>query len=249
MDERSPSWYRLRGAIFGAIYLLGFYGGSWIWSLAGHAYVPAYVWFGARFGPSGPQVVLAVATVCVFCCWALRAWGSAYLRYGVVWGLNAQTNALVVDGPYAHLRHPLYLGNLFLAAGIGALATPFGFAFIVAASLVLVTMLTVEEAHAMRAAFGARFDAYRAAVPALMPRLRPAHVPGSVAGVPSLAQGLRSEIMVASLAIGMLLVLVAGERMFFAVVALWLFGWIAQLAATAERDPQAPREPASTRRE
>lgn len=235
MDHRSPAWYRLRGAIFGAIYLAGFYGGSLVWSLTGHAYVPLYVWIGARYGQTGIQSALAIATLCVFCCWLLRTWGSAYLRYGVVWGLNAQTPGLVVDGPYAHLRHPLYLGNLFLGVGIGALATPYGFAFIVAASLVLVTMLTFEEVRVMRAAFGERFETYRRTVPALVPRLTRAHVPGSIPGLPSLAQGLRSEIMVGALAVGMVLVLVAGEKMFLAVVVLWLLGWIAQLAATAER--------------
>jgi protein-S-isoprenylcysteine O-methyltransferase Ste14 len=232
MHDESPGWYRWRGAIFGAIYLAGFYAGSFAWSLVGHAYTPFYAWLGARFGEHGPSAVLAIATLCVFTCWALRMWGSSYLSYGVVWNRDAQANALVVDGPFRFVRNPLYLGNLFLAMGIGSIATPFGFAIIVVGSLIFVLMLAGEETRVLRATYGATFDTYRRAVPALIPRFTPAHVPGSVAGKPSLEQGLRAEIMVAALVVGMILVALYGERMFSTLLTLWLVGWFVQLFTT-----------------
>lgn len=226
----------MRGAVFGAIYLAGFYGGAFAWTLAGHAYVPFYEWFGARFGPSGPQMVLAAATLCVALCWGLRVLGSSYLSYGVVWALDAQTNALLVDGPYRYLRHPLYLGNCALAFGVGALATPYGLSIIVLGTLVFVTMLTYEEARVLGDAYGDVFERYRRAVPALLPRLSPAHVEGSVQGTPSLVAGLRAEIMVGAILVGMLLVLARGRAMFPALIALWFVGWMVQAVATRPRE-------------
>lgn len=231
----SPGWYRWRGAIFGAIYLAGFFGGSLIWSLAGRPHVPFYVWLGSRFGPSGPTFVATLATLCVFLCWALRTWGAAYLTSGVVWNPNAQTNALLVDGPFRYVRNPLYLGNLFLALGLGAIATPCGFGIIVLGSLFFVLMLSLEEARSLRATHGAAFEVYARAVPALLPRLTPAHIHGSACVAPSLIQGLRAEIMTAALFAGMLLVVIGGERMFGWLVALWLAGWATSLFVTGPK--------------
>src|SRR5262245_54788053 len=52
----------------------------------------------------------------------LRSWASAYLRSELVHDPNLRTEGVVADGPYRHLRNPLYFVNLLLAAGMGLLA-------------------------------------------------------------------------------------------------------------------------------
>ena len=234
-QHHSPWWYRWRGAIFGGIYVAGFFGGPYAWSLFGQRPIALYEWAGTRVGTSGPAILLSIATLLVLACWALRAWGSSYLSYGVVWSPDAQSNALLVDGPFHYVRNPLYLGNLFLALGLGSIATPIGFGIIVVGSLIFVLMLAGEESRLLEATYGATFDTYKRAVPALIPRLTPAHVPGSVVGKPSVSQGLRAEIMTGALFIGMVLVVAFGPKMFGALVALWLLGWAAQLVTTRAR--------------
>jgi hypothetical protein len=81
----------------------------------------------------------------------------------------------------------------------------------------------------MRARYGATYDAYRAAVPSLVPRLGPADVPGSETIRPSLAQGLRSEIFSAGFAIAMVLLAFGGPRMLPAFYAIGLSGLLANL--------------------
>lgn len=44
---------------------------------------------------------------------ALRTWGAGHL---------VKNDRLTISGPYAHLRHPLYLGTLLVAAGFALIA-------------------------------------------------------------------------------------------------------------------------------
>ena len=53
----------------------------------------------------------------------LRAWGAGYLL---------KNRSLVVAGPYAHLRHPLYAGTLLLAVGFAIVAGPWGLGLLAA---------------------------------------------------------------------------------------------------------------------
>lgn len=99
---------------------------------------------------------------------ALRAWGAGHLVK------NAQ---LTTSGPYAHLRHPLYLGTILTATG---------FAIWVGGWLTLVVLAFVwpwfafhyfprkerVESARLESTYGERFLLYRNAVPALWPRLR-----------------------------------------------------------------------------
>jgi hypothetical protein len=49
----------------------------------------------------------------------VRTWASAYLASERVHDPNLRTEGVVADGPYRHVRNPLYLGNLLLALGMG----------------------------------------------------------------------------------------------------------------------------------
>jgi protein-S-isoprenylcysteine O-methyltransferase Ste14 len=89
---------------------------------------------------------------------------------------------LVTAGPYAHVRNPLYVGNVVTAAG-------FAFAFtgrmtalprLCVAGAALAVMLGVysvivpHEERYLRETFGDAYDAYAARVPRIVPRLEAA---------------------------------------------------------------------------
>lgn len=80
--------------------------------------------------------------------------------------------ALVADGPYAVVRHPLYAGVLLLGLGtvLGhpSLATACGGVGLAAGLAVKIR----REERALERRFPAEWAAYRARVPALLPRLR-----------------------------------------------------------------------------
>jgi protein-S-isoprenylcysteine O-methyltransferase Ste14 len=227
----SPWWYQQRGIVLGLIYFIGFFFGSLFWALRGAPYVPFYLWAGAMLGPHGPMILLWVATLFVIACWVVRAWGSSYLSAAVVWNPDARTDALLVDGPFRYVRNPLYLGNLFMAIGIGALAPPCGFGLVLLGNAFFLHVLAEYESRGLRAQYGDIYNAYARAVPALVPRLSPARIESSVPGTPSLRQGLRAEIFSAAMVIGMLYILADGRYRLPVFTFLYAAGWTLQRLA------------------
>ncbi len=142
----------------------------------------ACVWFFQRrrqtsflpWGPAG-DVVLAIIVV-------ILAFGSLWLILSAVrmlgrqWSLSAQLvedHALVTEGPYRRVRHPIYSGllGMLLATGF-ALGRPLPMLGGVALYLAGTVIRTRVEEGLLRQAFGAAFDQYSARVPALIPSLR-----------------------------------------------------------------------------
>jgi protein-S-isoprenylcysteine O-methyltransferase Ste14 len=80
------------------------------------------------------RAVIAIGALLVFLSAALRTWGAAYLRTAIVHDTAQHSDALVAEGPFRYTRNPLYLANLPMAAGIGVLASLWGFIFLVVAN-------------------------------------------------------------------------------------------------------------------
>lgn len=99
----------------------------------------------------------------------LRGWAAGHL---------VKTERLAVSGPYRFLRHPLYAGTLGIEAGL-ILASGFGVArFLLPLALAhfffhYLPYKERAEARRLEDRHGAAFAEYRAAVPALLPRLQP----------------------------------------------------------------------------
>jgi protein-S-isoprenylcysteine O-methyltransferase Ste14 len=97
--------------------------------------------------------------------------GLAYIKRG---GRKKRIAAdhLVVDGIFAHARHPLYVGNLLLLVGLMMIwNSPLGYAVAALLGFGLFSMACAEETF-LRAKFGREYDAYAARVPRFIPRLR-----------------------------------------------------------------------------
>jgi protein-S-isoprenylcysteine O-methyltransferase len=86
---------------------------------------------------------------------------------------------LVTGGLYAHMRHPAYLGSACWVASLPLLLGSGVAAAVALATYVpaLAWRVRVEE-QVLAAAFGDAWSAYRAAVPALLPRIRAWRGPG-----------------------------------------------------------------------
>jgi protein-S-isoprenylcysteine O-methyltransferase Ste14 len=95
---------------------------------------------------------------------ALRAWAAGHL---------AKNERLATSGPYGHLRNPLYLGTLIVAAGLAVAAQCQELAALFAAAFALVYLpaIELEEQH-LRNLFP-DYAGYAGNVPLLWPRLQP----------------------------------------------------------------------------
>jgi protein-S-isoprenylcysteine O-methyltransferase Ste14 len=103
----------------------------------------------------------------------IRTWASAYLQAEVVYAAEVKTESLVADGPYRHVRNPLYFANVLMAVGMGAMMSRTGFFVVVVAMLVFCYRLIFREEAELQASQGQQYERYRKAVPRLWPSLWP----------------------------------------------------------------------------
>jgi|CXWL01.1.fsa_nt_gi protein-S-isoprenylcysteine O-methyltransferase Ste14 len=104
---------------------------------------------------------------------AVRTWATAYFDAGIIHDHAVHTTSLVADGPYRHVRNPLYLGVMLMALGMALFASRLGAAvLILGMPVVLLRLIGREEEHLL-AAQGDGYRVFQAAVPRLLPSLRP----------------------------------------------------------------------------
>jgi protein-S-isoprenylcysteine O-methyltransferase Ste14 len=101
----------------------------------------------------------------------LRLWGVAYAgEYTRARDVNIPR--LVTDGPFAHLRHPLYVGNFFLVIGFCLIGWAWMPWMLILAFILFGVqysfIIHLEEAH-LTETFGEEYIKYKAAVPMFLP--------------------------------------------------------------------------------
>jgi protein-S-isoprenylcysteine O-methyltransferase Ste14 len=144
------------------------------------------------------QVVFAVAALVVAAGAWLRTWAAAYLDSTVVHDERLHADRVVADGPYRHLRNPLYLGLMIAAVGLATMASRLGALVILVAVPFFTLRLIGREETALAATGGASYSAFRAAVPRLLPALSP-RLPASGAR-PRWGQAIAGELFFWALA-------------------------------------------------
>jgi protein-S-isoprenylcysteine O-methyltransferase Ste14 len=115
--------------------------------------------------------LLAAGAVVVTLGLLVRGWAAGHLR---------RESPLTVSGPYAHVRHPLYVGTALVLAGF-ALAGAEPIVALIVAGYFLIVFVPVmrREEQERRASAGEFYIAYAAQVPALWPRLGRPQMEGS----------------------------------------------------------------------
>lgn len=110
--------------------------------------------------------LFAAGSVLVLLGLLVRAWAAGHLR---------RDKPLTVSGPYAYVRHPLYLGSALVLAGF-ALASGEALVAIAAAAYFLVLFVPVlGREDKERGRLSELHAAYAAQVPTFLPRLSPAN--------------------------------------------------------------------------
>ena len=137
------------------------------------------------------RIFFALAAVVLMVAAFLRTWASAYLHSDVVYAADIQTRSLVADGPYRHMRNPLYFANLLMAIGLGTMASRVGFIVLLLGMLLFCYRLILREEMELRAVQGSSYDQYQKAVPRFWPALQPRVPPGH--GHANWAAGFKAE--------------------------------------------------------
>jgi protein-S-isoprenylcysteine O-methyltransferase Ste14 len=126
----------------------------------------------------------------------LRFWGVAYAGSltRVTGGVGAPE--VIVAGPFAHVRNPLYVGNILLYAGVGLMSNAL-FPWLVAVAVVYFvfqySQIVVLEEQFLRKTFASSFEDFARSVPRFLPRLTPYRHDAQQHQKPDWAAALRSE--------------------------------------------------------
>lgn len=123
----------------------------------------------------------------------LRTWATAYLGRTVVHDLRLHAHAVVATGPYAYVRHPLYLATILLAVAMAPMLSPWAALGEVALITLVVLRLIGREETELAAARGEDYQRFKAAVPSLWPRLRKTGVVDAGVG-PRWGQAILGEL-------------------------------------------------------
>lgn len=170
---KATSWeFANRALLFGMIFAIAFP----LYSLDQVNSVDALThWIAPKIG-ANPDVLqrllFALAAVLLVIAALIRTWASAYLRAEVVYAAEVKTAALVADGPYRHMRNPLYFANVVMVVGMGAMMSRSGSLVAVAAMVVFCYRLILREEAELRATQGEGYERYCETVPRLWPSLR-----------------------------------------------------------------------------
>jgi protein-S-isoprenylcysteine O-methyltransferase Ste14 len=126
------------------------------------------------------RILLSGAVVAVLCLFAAPTLPSILAGIPIIlsgegvriWssGCLTKNRALSRSGPYALIRHPLYLGNFLIAIGFSVTSGRAALVLLIAAAYGTIYYATIEEEEkALRERFGEEFEEYAGQVPRLIP--------------------------------------------------------------------------------
>ena len=103
----------------------------------------------------------------------IRIWSVSYAG-GETRTRNVGAKKLCSSGPYAFVRNPLYVGNMFMYVGIVFIAGAANILLMVATTLVFFTvqysLIIALEEEKLEELFGRKYQIYNKNVPAVFPR-------------------------------------------------------------------------------
>jgi len=228
---RASRWeFENRALLFGLIFAVAFP----LYAIDGQNSAAALSnWLGSRLGRPPDlvaHVLLALAAALVAAAALLRTWASSYLVAEVVYATELKSESLVDDGPYRHVRNPLYFSNVLMAIGMGFLMSRLGFVVAVLGMIVFCYRLVLREEASFAETQHERYEQYRRAVPRLVPALRARIAAGGRR--PSWSKGFKAEAWYWGLALALTAFAATLSLKIFGVVLAASLGllWISSLA-------------------
>lgn len=126
----------------------------------------------------------------------IRFWGVSWAGSETRTTSSVGGSSLVMSGPFAYVRNPLYIGNIFLYLGIGIMSWAL-FPYLQAAALVFFAIqysfIVSEEEGFLKTEFGDDYKKYCENVPRFFPRMTSYRNAGISQPVFNPKKGIRSE--------------------------------------------------------
>ena len=125
-----------------------------------------------------------------------RFWGVSYAGSETRRTNEVGGSYLVISGPFAHLRNPLYLGNILIYTGIGIMSMAL-FPYLQIVAFVYFyfqyRVIIIGEEEYLHKTYGKQFEDFVKNVPRLIPGLTPYKADGVKQPPLNIKAGLKSE--------------------------------------------------------
>ena len=187
MLKASTFEYRFRYAIHLVIFVLGFTAPWDYWLHLDPTGPNAHMWgilavqlsrLGIGNIASAFNALLVFGIVLSLAGAFLRTWGAAYLGANVVQSRSMHTShaaaeaGMLQDGPFRHMRNPLYLGTFLHTLALSLLMPVSGAIFAIVAIGLLQIRLILAEEDFLAVKLGVPYAAYRKLVPQILPSIK-----------------------------------------------------------------------------
>jgi protein-S-isoprenylcysteine O-methyltransferase Ste14 len=107
---------------------------------------------------------------------SIRFWGVSWAGSETRTTSGVGSSYLVISGPFAHVRNPLYIGNILMYVGLGIMSfSLFPYLQIVALFFFLFQyyLIVGEEEEFLAKKYGPDYEEFKKNVPAFLPRITP----------------------------------------------------------------------------
>lgn len=187
------------------------------------------------------QAVFACAALIALVGAWLRTWAAAYLHSTVVHDSALHADRVVADGPYRHLRNPLYVGMWLAGLALTPAMSRVGAVFLLLALGGFAWRLIAREEAELRASGGESYRRFCDAVPRIVPAWTP-RLPASGAP-PRWGQAFLGEAFFWAFVVGLAVLAATLEARSFLVVIAAAFVLRGLLAVLWWQKEQKERRP------
>ena len=123
---------------------------------------------------------------------SIRLWGTKHIGRRMPW-VKKKEKILIKTGPYAMVRNPLYIGNLFIATGLSIVSELIWMVpFVILYLLIFYHLVVLHEERKLSERWGGEYATYMKEVPRWIPRVN--HLQRAKEGGFEWRDALRSEI-------------------------------------------------------
>jgi len=139
---------------------------------------------------------LIIGFIMALCGEATRLWGVSWAGSETRTTGSVGGTFLIISGPFAYVRNPLYLGNIFMYLGIGIMSFAlFPYLQIIALIFFIVQyhFIVNEEENYLKNTYGMEYEKFLLNVPRFLPRLTPYKSKNIEQPPFDLKEGLKSE--------------------------------------------------------
>lgn len=127
---------------------------------------------------------------------SIRIWGVSWAGSETRTTGEVGASFLVISGPFAHVRNPLYIGNILMYTGLGIMSFAL-FPYLQVLGLTFFyfqyKIIVQEEELYLKKTYGKDYENYQQSVPSFFPKLKAYKVDGLKQPDYILSKGLRSE--------------------------------------------------------